>query len=433
MIFTWWFLLVGAVFLLMALSSSLLSRLPLSTSMLYLGVGIAIGPNGLGLLDIDPIAQADLIERLTEIAVIVSLFCAGLKLAIPWHDPLPRLPVILASWSMLLTIGFITLVGAGILGLPLGAAILLGAVLAPTDPVLASDVQVTGPRDRDRLRFTLTGEAGLNDGTAFPFVILGLGLLGLEGAESFGWRWLLEDVLWAVSGGLLIGALLGAAAGHLILYLRREHHEAIGLDDFLALGVIAFAYGAALLVHAYGFLAVFAAGVALRWVESRATGPEREPAEVLAEVDTVDAEELATRPETAPAYMAQTVLGFTEQLERIGEVAVMLLIGAMLSWPLIPSAALWFVPLLLLVIRPVAVNLGLIGAPVTLRERAYISWFGIRGIGSVYYLMYAIAHDLPEQFAVWLTGMTLAVIASSIIAHGVSVTPLMELYERRQE
>ena len=132
----------------------------------------------------------------------------------------------------------------------------------------------------------------------------------------------------------------------------------MGLDDFLALGLIAFSYGAALLLHAYGFLAVFAAGLALRRVEVHATGQEREPDEVLAAVDATDDEDLATHPETAPAYMAQTVLGFTEQLERIGEVAVMLLIGAMLSLDAIPPAALWFVPLLLLVIRPVAVNLG---------------------------------------------------------------------------
>src|SRR4028118_2348463 len=123
MIFEWWFLIVGAVFLLMALSSSLLSRLPLSTSMLYLAVGIGIGPYGLGLLSIDPILQSEVIERITEIVVLVSLFCAGLKLVIPWRDPLTRLPVILASWSMLLTIGMITVVGTLLLGLPLGAAV----------------------------------------------------------------------------------------------------------------------------------------------------------------------------------------------------------------------------------------------------------------------------------------------------------------------
>ena len=201
MVFTWWFIVVGAVFLLMALSSSLLARLPLSTAMLYLAVGILIGPHALGLITIDPIDQAEIIERVTEVAVIISLFSAGLKLQVPRRDPFRRLPVILASWSMLLTVGLISLVGTLILGLPLGAAVLLGAVLAPTDPVLASDVQVTGPRDRDRLRFTLTGEAGLNDGTAFPFVVLGLGLLGLEELGTLGWRWFAVDVLWAIAGG----------------------------------------------------------------------------------------------------------------------------------------------------------------------------------------------------------------------------------------
>jgi sodium/hydrogen antiporter len=430
MVFTWWFIVVGAVFLLMALSSSLLARLPISTAMLYLAVGVLIGPHALGLIAFDPIAQAAIIERITEVAVIISLFSAGLKLQVPRRDPFWRLPLILASWSMLLTVGLITLVGTLALGLPLGAAVLLGGVLAPTDPVLASDVQVSGPRDRDRLRLTLTGEAGLNDGTAFPFVVLGLGLLSSEGIGAFGWRWVAIDVVWAIAAGLLIGAVLGSGAGRLILYLRREHREAVGLDDFLALGVIAFAYGAALLFHAYGFLAVFAAGVALREVEVRATGQEREPDELLAAVDATDAEDLATHPETAPAYMAQTVLGFTEQLERIGEVAVMLLIGAMLSLQAMPPAALWFVPLLFLVIRPLAVNLGMIGSAATRLQRSFIGWFGIRGIGSIYYLMYAIVHGVPDPLASWLTGMTLAVVTTSVIVHGISVTPLMQRYER---
>lgn len=433
MIFTWWFIVVGAVFLLMALSSSLLARLPLSTPMFYLGVGLLIGPQALGLITIDPIDHAEIIERITEVAVIISLFSAGLKLQVPRRDPFRRLPVILASWSMLLTVGLITLVGTLMLGLPLGAAVLLGAVLAPTDPVLASDVQVTGPRDRDRLRFTLTGEAGLNDGTAFPFVVLGLGLLGLDELGTFGWRWFVVDGVWAIAGGLLIGALLGTAAGRLILYLRRVHRETVGFDDFLALGLIAFSYGTALLLHAYGFLAVFAAGLALRRVEVQATGQEREPDELLAAVDATDDADLATHPETAPAYMAQTVLGFTEQLERIGEVAVMLLIGAMLSLDAIPPAALWFVPLLLLVIRPIAVNLGMIGSATTLVQRAFISWFGIRGIGSIYYLMYAIVHGVPEHLASWLTGMTLAVVTTSVVVHGISVTPLMRHYDRTSD
>ena len=430
-IFNQWFIVVGAVFLLMALSGSVLSRLPLSTSMIYLAVGVIVGPHVLHLVDIDPVDHAAIVERITEVAVIISLFAAGLKLRLPLRDPLWRLPVILASWSMLLTVGLITLVGTFLIGLPLGVSVLLGAVLAPTDPVLASDVQVAGPHDRDELRFTLTGEAGLNDGTAFPFIMLGLGLLGLGELGEYGWRWIAVDVVWAIAGGVALGVLVGTAAGRLILFVRREHKEAIGLDDFLALGVIALSYGLALTVHAYGFLAVFAAGLALRKIEEQSTGAEQEPDEAMASAEIDEPEALAADPKAGPAYMTRELLGFTEQLERIGEVAVMVLIGAMLTLGSIPGEAIWFVPLLFLVIRPVAVNLGLFGSGLTAQQRAFISWFGVRGIGSIYYLMYAIVHGIDEDSAEWLTGMTLAAVATSVVVHGVSVTPLMERY--RQE
>jgi NhaP-type Na+/H+ or K+/H+ antiporter len=427
--FTVAYIVVGAVFIIMALSGSVLKRLPLSTSMLYLAAGVLIGPHALNLVDFDPITQAAIVERITEVAVIVSLFTAGLKLRVPLRDPLWRLPVVLASWSMTLTVGLIALVGVVALDLPLGAAILLGAVLAPTDPVLASDVQVSGPRDQDRLRFTLTGEAGFNDGTAFPFVMLGLGLLGLHETGEGGWRWLAVDVLWAIPGGLLVGALLGTATGRVILFLRREHKEAVGLDDFLALGLIAVSYGTALLLHTYGFLAVFAAGLALRKIEVSSVGHETAPDEVVqAAAAEGRGEQVATDAETAPAYMTQAVLGFTEQLERIGEVVVMLLVGVMISVIAIPGDALWFVPLLLLVIRPVAAAMGMIGSTTSWLQRAFIAWFGIRGIGSIYYLMYAIAHGVSEETAGLMTGLTLAVIATSVIVHGVSVTPLMRRY-----
>ena len=427
--FTVSYIVVGAVFILMALSGSVLKRLPLSTSMLYLAAGVLIGPHALNLISFDPIAEAAIVERITEVAVIVSLFTAGLKLRVPLRDSLWRLPVVLASWSMALTVGLIALVGVAAFKLPLGAAILLGAVLAPTDPVLASDVQVTGPRDRDRLRFTLTGEAGLNDGTAFPFVMLGLGLLGLHETGEGGWRWFVVDVLWAIPGGLLVGALLGTATGRLILFLRRERKEAVGLDDFLALGLIACSYGTALLLQTYGFLAVFAAGLALRKIEASTVGHEQAPDEVVAAAAVEGrGEEVATHPETAPAYMAQAVLGFTEQLERIGEVAVVLLVGVMISIVAIPGDVLWFVPLLLLVIRPVAAATGMIGSSTTWLQRAFIAWFGIRGIGSIYYLMYAIVHGVADATARLLMGLTLAVVATSVVVHGVSVTPLMRRY-----
>ena len=175
---TAWFVVVGVLLLGVALAGSYLRRLPLSTTMLYLAVGYGLGPQGAGLIGIDPIRQAAFIERATEIAVIVSLFTAGLKLRLPISDPRWRPAVRLASVSMTLTVAAIAAAGVYGIGLSLGAAVLLGAILAPTDPVLASDVQVEHPFDYDPLRFTLTGEAGYNDGTAFPFVMLGLGLLG---------------------------------------------------------------------------------------------------------------------------------------------------------------------------------------------------------------------------------------------------------------
>ena len=425
------FVVAGALLITMALSGSVLRRLPLTTSMLYLAVGFALGSHGAGLFDLDPIEQSATIERITEVAVIISLFTAGLKLRIPWRDRRWGLPLRLAFGSMALTVGLIALAGMVGLGLSAGAAILLGAILAPTDPVLASDVQVANPSDRDRLRFGLTGEAGLNDGTAFPFVMLGLGLLGLHDIGRGGWRWLTIDVAWAVAAGLGIGALLGTLVGYLVLYLRRAHKEAVGLDDFLALGLIALAYGVALLAHAYGFLAVFAAGLALRRIEHRSGGDEPSAAVEQAAAQG-QAEEIATQPETAPAYMAKAVLAFNEQLERIGEVAVVVLVGGMLSTAYLTADGLWFVPLLLLVIRPLAVRMGLGGCDVSPTQRRLIMWFGIRGIGSIYYLTYAIEHGLSDALARQLSALTLTVVAVSIVVHGISVTPLMERYGRKE-
>jgi sodium/hydrogen antiporter len=427
-----WFVVVGLLLVGMALARSVLRRLPLSTAMLYLAAGYALGPHGAGLLDVDLYDQSEVWERVTEVAVLVSLFAAGLKLRLPVSDGRWLLPVRLATVSMTVTVGLVALVGVGAMGLSWGAAVLLGAILAPTDPVLASDVQVTHPTDGDRLRFGLTGEAGLNDGAAFPFVMLGLGLLGLHELGPAGWRWVAVDLAWAVAAGLGVGALLGTLVGRLVLYLRREHREAVGLDDFLALGLIALAYGAALLVQGYGFLAVFAAGLALRRIERTASRGDEPPEDVQVAAASAKAEEVATDPEKAPAYMAEAALGFAEQLERIGEVAVVLLLGGMISWSFLPGSALWFIPLLFLVIRPAAVYAGLLGSRTTPAQRRLVAWFGIRGIGSVYYLAYAMQHGLPEALGRTLAALVLATVAVSVVVHGISVTPLMNRYSRSQ-
>lgn len=425
-----WYLIAGGVLLLMALVGSLVQRLPLTTAMLYLGLGTLLGPAGGGVLGVDPLHHAALVEHVNEVALLLSLFTAGLKLRLPFSDPQWRLALRLACTSMVLTIGGLTWVGIYGLGLPLGAAILLGAILAPTDPVLASDVQVAHAWDQDRVRFSLTGEAGLNDGTAFPFVVLGLGLLGLHDLGEQGWRWVVIDVGWAVSGGLSVGRLLGTAVGSLVLYLRREHQEALGLDDFLALGLIALTYSLALLLQASGFLAVFAAGVALRRIE-RKSREERSAEEVAAVVRGREATAAATDPEHAPAYMAHAVLAFNEPLERLGEVVVVLLLGAMLTPSTVSPVVLWYSPLLLLVIRPLAVWVSLVNSPTGRMHRALLSWFGIRGIGSLYYLAYALQQGVTPSIAQTLTTVTLSTVTVSILVHGFTVTPLMTQYEER--
>lgn len=431
--FELWSVLVGILLIFLALSGSVLSRLPLSTAMLYLTVGLAVSPLGLGWLVADPREHRVLLERLTESVVLVSLFTAGLKLNPGLRDRRWRLPLRLALTSMVLTVSAIAAVGTALLGLPLGAAVLLGAILAPTDPVLASDVQVHRPGDRDNLRFALTGEGGLNDGTAFPFVMLGLGLLGLHEIGTWGWRWLLVDVVWAVAAGLGTGALLGGAVGRLVLYLRREHKEAVGLDDFLALGLIALSYGVSVVLHGYGFLAVFAAGVALRQVEqaqSRDPAVQQDVERATVDPDLTAAEAAAIDPRQAPAFMAHAVLGFNQQVERIGELAIVITIGALLWAVEWEGAAWWFVPVLLLGVRPLATWLGLLGSYCSVRQRWLVAWFGIRGIGSLYYLMYAINHGLAGRLADQLTALTLSVVVASIFVHGISVTPLMAAYER---
>ena len=427
-----WFVLAGALFISMALAGSAISRLPLTTAMFYLAVGVLLGPYGAGLLQLNIVTHAEALERVTEIAVIVSLFTAGLKLRIPVLDRRWLLAVRLALVSMALTVGLVATAIVVVLGLPWGVGVIVGAILAPTDPVLASDVQVEHPFDQNRLRFALTGEASLNDGTAFPFLMLGLGLLGLHDLGSGLWRWWAIDVVWATVCGLAVGGVLGTAIGKVVLYLRRTHKEAIGLDDFLALGLVALAYGVALACHAYGFLAVFAAGLALRRVERMASLPvPRAKAEAEAVTLGGTAEEtVATHPTKAPAYMAKAVLAFNEQLERIGEVIVVVIVGSLLTLDLLTWHLLWLVPLFFVVIRPLSVTAGLLKAGVTRRELLLAGWFGVRGAGSVYYLTYAVNHGLPAAVREPVIDLTLTVVAASVVIHGVSVTPLMGRWEK---
>jgi NhaP-type Na+/H+ or K+/H+ antiporter len=352
------------------------------------------------------------------------LFGAGLRLRIPLYDRGWWVPLRLAFLSMTVTVGLIAALAWWLLGLSPGLAILLGAILAPTDPVLAGEVQVRDPWDRDRLRLGLTAEAGLNDGTAFPFVLLGLVVMGLEELGPGGVRWIAGDLVGTTVGGVVIGAFVATAVGSVVLHLRRRYNHGVGLDAFLMLGIVAVAYGGATLVHASGFLASFAAGVFLRRIERRELGDRS----VEKELDGVSNEEEAVDENHAPAYLARALLDSNEQAERIAELGLVVVVGAMLANVPFDPAAIWLVPALIVVVRPLAVVAGLIGAGVTTHQRRLIAWFGLRGIGSLYYLAFALEQGVGGADAEILAGLTLSAIAGSVIIHGVSVTPLLRRY-----
>jgi NhaP-type Na+/H+ or K+/H+ antiporter len=405
-----WFLVIGAVLLFMAVSAARIQRMPLSTAIVYLVIGIVLGPSVLDQFRFDPLRQSALLEVVTEIAVLISLFAAGLKLAAPVGHRAWWPPFRLATVSMALTVALTAAAAFWLLDLPLGAAVLLGAVLAPTDPVLASEVRVRDVEDDDRLRFSLTGEAGMNDGTAFPFVMLGLGLLGLhELGDGFA-RWWLVDVVWASLVGVLVGAFCGVVTAWAMHQLGKRGVTGEHMNNFTGLGLIAFSYGASLLLEGYGFLAVFTAGFMLHRTEA------------WLDLSGASAE---------PAYMTKVSLHLVEQLERLFEVALLILLGGMMysnSWQL---SYVVFAGVLMLVVRPISVVIGLAGSGENWWTQSMIAWFGVRGIGSLYYLMYAIQHGLPDELAATLVPVVLVVVAVSVFVHGISAAPLMRVHSRR--
>ena len=457
---TLWFILIGCLMLARGLAATTLARLPVTSAIVYLGVGLALGPAFFGVFAVDPFAEAGMLEVMTELAVLISLFSAGVKMPVPFS--LARwAPSLRLAWlSMSISVGLMAAFGTLVLGLPLGAAVLLGAILAPTDPVLATDVQVRHAGDRDKLRFALTCEAGMNDGSAFPFVMLGLGLLGLHELGDFGWRWLAMDVLWGTAGAMLIGIAGGAALAQLGWALRGTDPKHEVLDDLVGLGLIAVVYGVSVWLHAWGFLAVFFAGVALRQrelvlsgapkdrhgllkapatahetargAESATAAPAPAGASPSAPGSAAEAEPaaLATAPADTPLTVSGESLIFKEHLERLSELTLVLLLGGAVTAQAWDWRA-WSTALFLFAVaRPLSVYLGLARSTVRGRVRGISAWFGVRGIGSMYYLMYAVNHGLPQPLARDLIDITLVVIMLSIAVHGISVKPLFDRFWR---
>lgn len=423
---TGWFLTVGTVLLAIGLTQPLIKRLPLTNAIVYLMVGIVLGPTILGIFHFNPLEQSRLLEVVTEIAVLLSLFTAGMKMPVPVRAVRWRTPVLVAFIAMGVTAVLVTGFGYFALDLSLGAAILLAGILVPTDPVLAGEVQVREPGDRNRLRFFLTAEAGMNDGSAFPVVMLGLGLLGLHELGDTGMRWVLLDLVWATAAGIGLGVIVGYGVGHLVYYLRRHYGLVPLFDDFIGLGMVGIVYGGSLLTGVWGFLAVFFAAVALRQTEMR----------LATRVATLDWP--GSRSASAAADETRGRTGVTdnsldthEALERLIELTLILLLGGTLfasswSWQAVSTALFLF-----LVARPLGVLAVSMDTRTPMRLREMISWFGVRGIGSLYYLMYAIQQGLPEETALKLLHITLIVVTLSIFLHGISVKPMMARFGRR--
>lgn len=406
------FAVIGIGALLSALLPRLLDKRPISLPIVFVVLGALIGLAP-GLPRLDPLRESGIIEHLTEVTVIIALMGAGLSLDRPpgwrrWSTTWRLLGI-----TMPLTIAAIAVLGVSVLGLGAAAAVLLGAALAPTDPVLAGEVQVGEPateelddleQAEDEVRFGLTSEAGLNDALAFPFVYAAIAMAE-HGAAPSGWigEWLAIEVVYKLAAGLLGGLAVGWLLGRLFFSSRRrvlrlsEHSE-----GFVAVAATFLAYGLTEVIQGYGFLAVFVAAVTIR-------GSER-------------------------FHGYHLVLhGFIEQIERLLTVLVLLLLGAGAVGGMLDAVGwrdLLVVALVLLVVRPLTGWIGLLGSRGTRPQRVAMSFFGVRGIGSIYYVAYALGAaaftDADEVFAV--VGM---VVIASVVLHGVTAGPVMARLDDR--
>ena len=435
-----WITLAGPVLLLMAMSSTFVRPLPISTTALYLLVGAVLGPLGLGYLGFNLHRAQPWFEHLTEIAVIMSLFIGGLKLRRPLRHAAWAPARRLAIPVMILSIAGVALFAHYVFDIAPPHALLLGAVLAPTDPVLASAVAVSDAREEDRIRYGISGEAGINDGMAFPFVILALEWSSHGALGPWLGTWALERLVWAVPAGLSIGLVLGIGVGRLAIMLRSRHADSNAPSDLLALALIAMSYAAAEWAGAWGFLSVFMAGVGLRRAEMHVVSGsvlrEVDPSSTHASerpmasehtVQAIMSDDDVREPATAAGVLVAQTLSFGETVERLLEVVLVVIVGVSLSRYWDPRALLLSLAFYV-VLRPLAAMLCLIGTDATVKERMLMGWFGIRGIGSLYYLCYAMGHGASPRFAREAAALTISCIAISIVVHGMSATPLLRRY-----
>ncbi len=402
---------LGALILTTAWLPLLLVRLPLTLPFVCVAIGAALfSIPGLPGPAPSPTAFPEIVERLTEFVVIVALTGAGLKLDRPLRGPAGRPTWRLLGIAMPLSIAALTLLGVELLGLGWATALLLAAALAPTDPVLASDVQVGPPGrgEEDEVRFTLTAEAGLNDGAAFPFVNVAMliaagSLAASEDAIGGPFGHPAADIVWKVVAGVVAGQVLGRGLGRLIFHLPKPAKLSRTGDGFIALGITFLVYGATEMIHGYGFLAVFVAALGVRDAERH-------------------------------HHFHEKMHDFIEQLEKLATAALLVLFGGALAAGGLLRHLTWeavlFAAAALVVVRPATAWLSLIGTNPPRFERVVISFFGIRGVGTAYYLAHGFLQDDFERAdEVWAAASL--VILASILLHGALATPAMRRIDSR--
>ncbi len=391
-------LVIGLLLLAVTLGSGWIGKLPLSYALIYLAVGFILSPYGFNLIQVRP--EAEFLERLTEFVVLISLFSCGLKMNRPLRAWAWNSTIRLIGFLMPISIFAIAALGHFFLRLDWGEGILLGAILAPTDPVLASEVQLGDPQDHDELRFGLTSEGGLNDALAFPFVYFGLHWLENDSWQDWFGQWVAVDLVWAIA----VGLGLGVGVARLVCWLEHRLAKGRGVDelmeDFVGLGTILLSYSLTELAHGYGFLAVFVSGVVMH---SHCLSPE----------------------------LSASRLRFMERLEKLTEIGTILLLGSLLRLePMLRFAVptLLIAGSLLFVIRPLGAWVSTVGAPIHPTTRWLFGWFGIRGIGSLYYLTYALGEGLRGETGELIAWVTILTVVISVILHGITSTPLMQWY-----
>ena len=393
-------LVIGTLLLGVTLGSGWIERLPLSFALIYLVVGVLLGSYGMGLVKIRP--DAEFLQRLSEFVVIVSVFGCGLKMNRPLKLWAWQSTIRLIGLLMPISIFALAAIAHYILGMGWGAAILLGAILAPTDPVLASEVQLGHVEDRDELRFALTSEGGLNDALAFPFVYFGIYAVKDSNWDNWLKSWIGIDLLWAIASGIVMGIVVAKAVIWIDHNLQKRRSVSDLMEDFVALSIILLTYSLTELVNGYGFLAVFVAGI----VVHRSHLVQREK------------------------HIAQ--MEFTEQIEKLLEITAIVILGTILLFePMFKYAgqSLLVAALLFLVIRPLGVWLSTLGGGLPKNTRNLMGWFGVKGLGSIYYLTYALGEGVTGETAEQIAWITYTVVVLSIIIYGISAYPLMAWYE----